>query len=837
MTARRRWLGALFRYGFYTLFAVTLAAVAAGGGLWWYLAPRLPSIDSLKDVRLQVPLRVYTYDLRLLAEFGEKKRIPLRLDEVPEAMTHAVLAAEDDRFYEHPGVDWQGLMRAAWHLVRTGEKGQGGSTITMQVARNFFLGREKTYLRKLNEIILAFKIEQGLTKDEILELYLNKIYLGHRAYGVGAAAQTYYGKPLSELNLSQIAMIAGLPKAPSRFNPIADPQRGLTRRNYVLRRLHELGFIDTEAYEAARAAPVTATRHALPVEVEAPFVAEMVRAHMVAEYGDDAYIAGYSVHTTVDSRLQAAATCALRRALLAYEERHGYRGPVRRVSLGEGDDTERWEELLRDVPTVGGLRAALVTDVGKKTAFVYLRGMGEVEIPWEGLSWARRFQDENHKGPELKTAGEVVAPGDVVRVRHDAEGNWYLAQEPEVEGALVALNPKDGAILALSGGLDFYRSKFNRATQAQRQPGSNFKPFIYSSAIDAGFTAASIINDAPVVFDDAGLEAAWRPENYSGRVFGPTRLRVALMKSRNLVSIRLLRAVGIDTTVDYVSRFGFSKDRLPRDLSLALGSGTVTPLELATGYAVFANGGYRVEPYVVERITSLDGEPLYQAAPPRVCEKCEDLAGPENEAAKTVETPGGGTPGAGLAAAAPLDGAGGEPEDGELPQPVAPRVISPQNSWIMASLMRDVILRGTGRRALALGRKDLAGKTGTTNDQRDTWFSGFNQQIVTTTWVGFDRLLPLGSRETGSRAALPMWIDFMRVALDGVAEQPLMRPTGLVTVRIDRESGELATADNPEAIFETFRVENVPQQTAAVPPRVGDIGGPKTTENVTEQLF
>ncbi len=818
---RHRWFAKTLRLFFYLALAGALFGAGAGIAVWFYLEPRLPAIDVLKDVRLQVPLRVYSRDQRLIAEFGEKKRIPVRFDEVPELMVLAVLAAEDDRFFQHPGVDWQGLTRAAWHLLRTGEKGQGGSTITMQVARNFFLGREKTYLRKLSEIILAFKIEQELSKQEILELYLNKIYLGHRAYGVGAAAQVYYGKPLAELDLAQLAMIAGLPKAPSRFNPLADPVRGVARRNYVLRRLRELGHIDHDTFRTAHETPVTARAHGLSKELEAPYLAEMVRAYMVEQYGQDAYTGGYTVYTTVDCRLQEAGNRALREALLAYDQRHGYRGPERHVPLTETDGPARWDQMLRRIGPVGGLRAAIVVDVQEKSATAYRTDAGEMDIPWEGLSWGRRFVDENHLGPELETAGEVVSPGDIVRVRQSAEGHWQLVQVPEVEGALVALDPDNGSVRALTGGFDFYRSKFNRVTQAQRQPGSNFKPFIYSAAVDAGFTAASIINDAPVVFDDPGLEAAWRPENYSGRFYGPTRMRVALTKSRNLVSIRLLRSVGIDSTVDYLRRFGFDISRLPRDLSLALGSGSLTPLELAAGYSVFANGGFRIEPYFIERIAGLNGAIVFEAEPFRVCRVCEEE--------------GSGYPGI-VPEQAGLQDTGAQPLVDGIPARSAQRVLDSQNVWLMTSMMRDVIRRGTGRRALSLKRGDLAGKTGTTNDQRDTWFSGFNRQLAVTTWVGFDRLRPMGNRETGAKAALPMWIDFMRVALADRPELPLERPKGLVTVRIDPDTGLLAAADNPKAVFETFRVENVPRQPAVV-----DSGGTRTHAStpdiVTEQLF
>jgi penicillin-binding protein 1A len=678
------------------------------------------------------------------------------------------------------------------------------------VARNFFLGREKTYVRKINEILLALKIEKELTKDDILELYFNKIFLGHRAYGVEAAALVYYGARLDELSIAQIAMIAGLPKAPSRFNPIVNPDRARSRRNYVLGRMRELDAISEEDYQVAAATPVTARLHGLSVEVEAPYLAEMVRVYVKNLLGEDAYTTGFRVYTTIDSRLQEAANQALRKNLLeeaanqalrknllAYDQRHGFRAPEFHVDLDDPDAS--LDVVLADIPTTAGLLPAVVVGVEDKLVTAYAKIFGEIQISWEGLEWARAYADENRRGPKLETAHDVVARGDVVRVQLQEDG-WRMVQVPVVEGALVALNPEDGAIQALTGGFDFYKSKFNRATQAQRQPGSSFKPFIYSAAIEHGFTAASIINDAPVVFDDPGLEAVWRPENYSGKFFGPTRLRVALFKSRNLVSIRLLRAVGIATAVDYLQRFGLDAERIPHDLSLALGSGGVTPLEMATGYAVLANGGFRVTPYFVDRIEASDGSLWYQSDALRVCGDCEDDETMALDFASAL----------GLDDVVLADDAAGD----------------------------NVIKRGTGRRALRLKRSDLAGKTGTTNDQQDAWFSGFNHKLVTTTWVGFDQLGPLGRRETGAGAALPMWIDFMRVALDGVPEEILAQPDGLVTVRIDPGSGLLASASQPGAVFETFRSQNVPRQ-SLVETSTSPASTPTSTpeSGLTEQLF
>jgi len=806
---------------------VFLAALAVLGAVM-LLVPALPSIESLRDVRLQVPLRVYSREGALMAEFGEMRRTPVTREEVPDSMVKAFLAAEDDRFYEHPGVDWQGLARAAVQLLQTGEKRQGGSTITMQVARNFFLSSEKTYLRKASEILLALKIERELSKDEILELYLNKIYLGQRAYGVGAAAQVYYGAGLDELDLARVAMIAGLPKAPSSFNPVTDPERALQRRSYVLRRMRELGYIDDAAYEEALQAPVTARLHGLAVEMEAPYVAEMVRSEMVSRFGQDAYTGGYQVTTSIDCRLQGEADKALRATLFEYEERHGYRGPESRVEIPADADEPAWEALLSSHRPSGPALAALVLETGERDAVVYVSGRGLAVIDWEAMSWARPYIDEGHRGPAPEAAADVLAQGDVVRARLDDDGTWRLAQRPVVQGALLSLRPGDGSIIALAGGYDFYASKYNRVMQARRQPGSSFKPFIYSAALEQGFTPASIINDAPVVFDDEGLEATWRPENFSGKFYGPTRLRVALTHSRNLVSIRLLRAIGVGPAIRHIEKFGFDPGRLPRNLSLALGSGTVTPFELARGYAVLANGGYRVEPGVISRIALSNGEVVWQASPATVCRECEALrtrqaALSDAAADAAVEA----VPATDLAPAmleAPAI---------DMPDNVAARVIDERNAWQMTSLLRDVVQYGTGRRARELDRHDLSGKTGTTNDQKDAWFSGYNHAVVTTVWTGFDKLNPLGRRETGAKAALPMWIRFMRAALEGVEERPLPEPPGMVTVRIDPETGLLASADRPDAVFETFRIENVPQKMADKPAA----GVDQQAAPVNERLF
>ena len=778
---------------FKALAVVIIIGVAASS---FYIASNLPEIDMLRDVRMQVPLRVYSQDGSLLGEFGEKRRVPVLVDEVPEQLIQAFIAAEDDRFYAHPGVDWQGLLRAAISLVRTGEKRQGGSTITMQVARNFFLSREKTYMRKLNEIFLAIKIERELTKNEILELYLNKIYLGQRAYGVGAAAQVYYGAGITGLNLAQHAMLAGLPKAPSRTNPVTSPGQALQRRSYVLRRMLELGHIDQARFQVAVNAPVTASLHSPSIDLEAPYVAEMVRKHLVEEYGDSAYSAGYVVTTTIRDSLQVAANHALNRALLQYDERHGYRGPERHYELTPGMTGDDWDQLLAAHSAIAGLLPALIIDERGFAASAWVQGIGRIELDWNSLGWARRYINENVRGPAPRNTGEVVSVGDIVRVREDSDGNWRLAQIPDIEGGLVSLDPHNGAALALVGGFEFYRSKFNRITQAERQPGSSFKPFIYSAALENGFTAASIINDAPIVYDDPSIEDKWRPENYSGRTFGPTRLREALRRSRNLVSIRLLHAMGVRNALRHVERFGFDIDELPRNLSLALGTGSITPWQLASSYTVLANGGYRVEPFFITRIETYTGDLLFEAQPVTVCSHCPDNGTTGMESAETGTADESGT-----ADAVPVEN-------------IAERVVNPQNIWIMNELTRDVVRRGTGARAYReLQRDDLSGKTGTTNEQRDAWFAGFNSSVVAVTWVGFDDFEPMGQGEVGGRTALSIWIEYMRTALKDTPVNLGERPADIVTIRINAETGCPAEAGDTDAEFEVFMANRLPDAT------------------------
>jgi penicillin-binding protein 1A len=689
----------------------------------------------------------------------------------------------------------------------------------MQVARNFFLSREKTISRKVREIFLALQMERSLSKEEILELYLNKIFLGQRAYGVGAAAEVYFGKTVRELTTGEIALIAGIGRLPSLENPVTSPERARQRRAYVLRRMQETGVIDAAEMEAALAEPIVSRIHGAQVKLTAPWIAEMARQSMLERFGPEAYTRGYAVITSIDSRLQPLAQAAVQSGLRRYDERHGYRGPLARL----GDvtaDTGSVAALLDGYPEPAGLQAGLVLALDDEGADVLVRGAGTVRAPFAGMRWARPFIDDDRRGPAPESPADILAPGDVVLLRPEAD-TWALSQVPEAQGAVVAVDPHDGAIVALSGGLDFEFSKFNRATQARRQPGSAFKPFIYSAGLERGLTAATIILDAPVVYDDPGLEDTWRPQNYTGRFYGPMRLREALVQSRNLVSIRLLEQVGIDFTVDHASRFGFAPETMPRNLTLALGSGAVTPLQLAAGYAAFANGGFRVEPYFIDRIYGPDQELLYAAQPLWACPDCESAQLAEAEADAAAGPEAAGEPATvGADPLAPVT----------LEQP--PRAVEARNAWIIGDMLEDVVRRGTGTRARSIGRSDLAGKTGTTNDGRDTWFAGYNGDLVATAWIGFDQERSLGRGETGGSTALPMWIDFMGPALEGNPPNRLEQPPGLVSVRISPDTGRLARAGDPGAIFETFRVGNAPTA-----PDPGEERFPEESRGDDEPLF
>ncbi|HAU0815572.1 TPA: penicillin-binding protein 1A [Legionella pneumophila] len=761
-----------WRKGLWALMSLFFLLIVAGSLLYLYLESQLPNVDSLKTVQLQVPLQIFSKEGLLIQEYGEKKRIPVTYDEIPPTLIHALIATEDQRFFEHPGVDVMGLGRAAVSMLKTGTKSQGGSTITMQVARNFFLSRKKTFLRKFNEIMLAIKIDRELSKEKILELYLNRVYLGNRAYGVGAAAMVYFGKSLKDLNLAELAMIAGLPQAPSTQNPIANPLAAKKRRDHVLERLLEEHYINEEQYQNAVNQPITAKYHGTNIKVEAPYVAEMIRQSLYDNFGPEAYTKGYKVYTTIDGKLQNTANEVVEKNLIAYDHRHGYRGPIANIGEKDSQSPKIRQKYLRQYPELNSLIPAVVTEVREKEATAALQNEQIIIIPWEGMSWARpALKRGGWVGKSPTKAQQVVAAGDIIYV-HPTEKSWQLAQIPEAESAMVAMNPKNGAIEVLVGGFNFSKSKFNRATQSSRQPGSSFKPFVYAAALNNGYNLATLINDAPIVVDDPSQPNLWRPHNVNLKFNGPTRLKQALVQSKNLVSIRILDDIGIDYTIDFLTRFGFNKKSLPRALSLALGSLSISPMDLTTAYAVFANGGYKVEPYLIDHITDADGKILLQAKPSVVCDPCD--------------------------------------KDKIDASTLAPRVISEDIAFLMNTALRDVIQHGTGRAARVLNRQDIAGKTGTTNDQVDAWFAGFNPNLVVTTWIGFDN--PKSLHEYAANLALPLWIDFMKVALKDKPETELKQPENVIAVRIDPVSGLLAKPNQENGIIEYFRQNEVPSE-------------------------
>ncbi|MBV2206839.1 MAG: penicillin-binding protein 1A [Pseudomonas sp.] len=783
------------KFLFWSCFALFCAFALSLSGAFLYLSPNLPSVDSLRSIQLQIPLRVYSADNKLIAEFGEMRRSPVRFEEIPGDFIQALLAAEDDNFANHYGVDVTGLLRAAAQLLKSGHIQTGGSTITMQVAKNFFLTSERSFSRKINEILLALQIERELTKNEILELYVNKIYLGHRAYGIEAAAQVYYGKSIGELTLAQKAMIAGLPKAPSAFNPLVNPARSKERRDWILGRMYRLGSIDEASYQQAIAEPETARYHGAAPELDAAYIAEMARAEMVGRFGSAAYTDGFRVYTTVSSERQQAANRALFEGLIEYDQRHGYRGPEARL----GDKTpDVWLEELAQHRALSGLLPAIVSQVDGEGIKVLLRDGSEHAVSWESMKWARPFLATNSLGPRPQRPADVVARGDLIRIRLDGESATF-SQVPVAQAALVSLDPVDGSIEALAGGFSFGQSKYNRAIQAKRQPGSSFKPFVYSAALDAGYTAATLVNDSPIVFVEEGMDRIWRPKNDNNTFLGPIRMREALYKSRNLVSIRLLQSIGIDYTIDYISRFGFQAQDLPRNLSLALGTATLTPMEIATGWTVFANGGYKIEPYLIERVEDREGQQVFAANPTRV---------PDAPNAATVST----------------DQVA--PAEADTPPRTAEQIIDERTAYIMTSMLQDVITRGTGRRALALGRHDLAGKTGTTNDSIDSWFSGYNADLVTTVWAGFDQPQSLGRHEYGGTVALPIWMKYMGTVLKDLPEHLPAEPAGLLTLRVDPQSGRAATPSTPNAYFELFKSEDSPPSMSELEPGAPVPGSP-----------
>ncbi len=762
-----------------------------------YLAPALPDVDTLRDVQLQVPLRIYTRDGRLIASIGEQRRIPVRYDQIPPQLVHAFLAAEDDRFFQHHGVDWEGILRAALANFRAGGVRQGGSTITMQVARDVFLTPHRDIKRKVSEIYISLLMEAEFSKEEIFSLYANKTFLGQRAYGVAAAAEVYFGKPLDQLSIAEMATIAGIPKEPSQVNPVTNPEKARIRRAYVLHRMLELGYITRQEHDVADATPVESRLHGPSVEVDAPYVAEMVRNDMAAKYGDAAYTAGYKVYTTIDSRLETDAIVALRTGLIQYDRRHGYRGPLAKIAIPSPADPARLEAALERFPSVGGLRATLVKSVAERSAEVYVKGLGTVTLPWDKLQWARRELPDANVGPAPARAADILARGDVIYTVGTTAQNLQFVQVPEAQSALVALDPHDGAVAALVGGFDFYQSKFNRVTQARRQPGSSFKPFVYAAAFDKGFTPASVVLDAPIVFEQGDDPAkTWRPREDAKRFFGPTRLREALIHSRNLVSVRLMREIGLDYTRDYVTRFGFDKSQLPDNLTLALGTAEVSPLQMAAAYSTFANGGFVITPYYIDRIEDATGQVQFQAEPAVACVECRD--------------PGQPPPPRVAVRSDALDSADHDGRRIGDAKHYAPQVIRPQVAYLLADMMADVIRRGTGVGARAVGRDDIAGKTGTTNDHRDGWFSGFNGDLVTTVWTGFDSERSLGELEEGARVAVPTWTYFMKDALAGAPRHGVPVPDGIVTVRISPDTGLIASADNPNGILEKFAEGNLP---------------------------
>jgi penicillin-binding protein 1A len=771
-------------------------------GFYRYVEADLPDVAELQDVQLQTPMQVFSQDGKLLAQFGEKRRIPLHLDEIPPTLINAFIATEDTRFYDHFGFDPIGITRAAFAVLSSGSASQGASTITQQLARNFFLSNEKKIMRKIKEIFIAIHIEQLLSKDEILELYLNKIYLGHRSYGVGAAAQSYFGKELSQLSLSEMALIAGLPKAPSTLNPIYSLERATHRRNIVLARMLDENFITQQQYEQAKSESIVARYHGAEIEVDAPYVAEIARAWMIERYGEDAYTSGMRVITTIKSDLQKAANHAAISNLIDYDMRHGYRGAESVVwQPNEVAFTpEQMDNHLNNQPTYGALVPAIVTQVNEQSASVWVKRIGLKTLDWEAMNWARRYKSDHRQGSIPKSAKEILATGEQIWVRleeSDSSTNksehWLLSQVPLANTAFVAMNPERGSVLSLVGGFNFTHSKFNRATQSVRQVGSGIKPFIYAAALDKGMTLATLVNDAPINHWDASMGTSWRPQNSPPTYYGPTRLRIGLAQSKNVMAVRVLREVGITNARQYLARFGFDLDKLPNSETLALGAGSLTPVQLAQGYSVFANNGHYIEPFYIERVEDPYGKVEYQASPRTICkQQCDDQV-------------------IGI-------------DDNQHPI-YAPQVITKQNAFLVREMLYANVWggqgwRGTGWRAQDLKRQDIGGKTGTTNDSKDAWYNGFGPGIVATSWVGFDthdrdlgRTTANGNLdddqtpggESGGKTAQPAWIEFMKTALKDVPQVKKAIPNGIVQVRIDRDTGLLSNSGNANSMFEYFQ--------------------------------
>jgi len=780
-----------FSLVFSLLCLLALAIPVGFYGMYLYLAPTLPDMSRLQDVQVEMPLQVYTRDDKLIGLFGEKQSDPVHYDEIPTSLVHAFLAAEDASFFSHGGVSFKGLGRAVTEAVQSGSAQTGGSTITMQVAKNYYLTPERTLRRKLTEIFLARKIEQTLSKQDILTLYVNKIFLGQNAYGISAAAKIYYGKSLEQLTIAEMAMIAGLPKAPSSYNPVANPERALERRNWILGRMLQLGHIKPAQYQQAVAEPVTLNMSSRRLDMRAPYLAEMVRAELVEKFGEQAQYSGWKVYTTVRSDRQQFADDAVKRGLEAYDKRHGWRG------------AEAHDKPLKNFRVVGDLQPAKVTQVSNRSFKAMLRDGTEVTVDWQGMSWARKYIDTNRVGSAPSRAAQIVKVKDIVRLRAQGDAEpytWVLGQIPAAQAQLIALNPEDGALEAVVGGYDFADSKFNRSTQGWRQPGSAIKPFIYSLALERGFTPQSPISDAPLQV------GKWRPQNSDGRFMGNVTLRRALYLSRNLVSIRLLQSVGIDRTRNYLVNFGMLEQELPRNLTLALGTAQVLPIQIATGYAAFANGGYRVQPYFIAYIENHQGEIIYQAKPYAVCRDCTKAADPADLSERLIQPVDIAPPATDAAEALPTEALPAEADAAAIVQrpPLltrpAEQIIDGNAAYDMANILRDVVQVGTARAALKLGRNDLAGKTGTTNDAKDAWFSGFQPKMVAVAWVGFDQPKSLGRREYGGVAALPIWTDFMGKALADVPEQWLTRQGNLRSAeRNATDLAQTAQADSLEA--------------------------------------
>lgn len=771
-----RWLALL---GLATVTGGVMIATAA----YLYLAPLLPAAETYRSVQLETPLRIYTADGLLIDEIGNR-RDPVEFEDIPQVMIDALIATEDARFYSHPGVDFQSLIRGFYGFIRGVNMG-GGSTITMQLANNLSFDSDNVYLRKFKEIPFALQIQRELSKEEILTLYLNTIYFGAGADGIGAAAFVYYGKRPSELTLAEAAMMVSLLPCPSTCNPLSNPTRSVERRRTRLRNMVREGMITEQEFALADAEPVSATRHNRNIEVNAPYVAEMVRQQLYEVYGEATYTQGFEVITTIDSQRQREANAALVNGLENYyDKRHGYRGTTTNLApLPDEDQSQlraRWLEALEPVPDYGNQQPAIVTAVGARSFDALLGDGSEIVVPWEGISWAYAFRSRNEAWPPPQSASDVVSLGDLIRVRQSSDG-WELGQVPEIQGALVSMRPSNGELVALVGGYDFRRSQVNRVL-TPRPPGSNFKPFVYGAALENGYTAATLINDAPLTRGD------YRPNNFENNFLGPVTLRYALKESRNVPAVRLFDQLGSDKVFAFAKKFGLPVENFPRnDLTVGLGSSDVQPIEIVTAYAALANGGYKVEPWFIREISNLDGE-QFRAQPVAVCENCDQSSNALIEAATTTE---------------------GE-EQALLAQP-APRIVDPRVAFILNTMLRSVVVEGSGARVQReIGRSDLMGKTGTTNGPRELWFSGFNKELATTVFVGFDTPEPLGEREQGATIAVPIWIDYMKAALQGTPESSMERPDGVEDRLINKETGEPALPGSPNAVFEFFRSENAP---------------------------